>query len=129
MFKRIGLSVALLAGLLIFAAPRKANAEVHFGVILGAPAPVYTAPPPPAYGYDPYGYDPYAGGYGYDYAPPAYDYPAPAYVSPYSGYGYGGGYYGGWGWGGHERHEWREHERHEMHEMREHGGWGRGWRR
>jgi hypothetical protein len=110
MFKRIGISMALLAGLVAFAAPKQAEAKVHIGVYLGAPAPVYTAPAYPAYGYDSY-VDPYA---------TPYVYPAPVYVSPYS---YGGGYYRNYG---HERHEWRERMEHERHEMREHG---RGRRR
>ena len=41
MFKRIGFSMALLAGLVAFAAPKPADAKVHIGVYLGAPAPVY----------------------------------------------------------------------------------------
>jgi len=111
MFKRIGISMALLAGVLAFAAPKQADAKVHIGVYLGAPAPVYTAPAYPAYGYNSY-VDPYATPYVDPYA-----YPAPVYVSPYS---YGGRYYRNYD---HERHERMEHERHEM---REHS---RGWRR
>ena len=49
MLKKIGFSVALLGGLMAFAAPRPAKAEVHFGVYIGAPAPVYrTVPAYPA---------------------------------------------------------------------------------
>ncbi len=120
MLKRIGLSMALAAGLIAFAAPRQAKAETHFGVYVGAGPRIYTAPPP-AYGYDPYAYDPYADSY--NYPPPVYSYPAPAYAAPYD-YGYGYGYYGR-GWRDHDRHEWREHERHEEHEYREHHGWRR----
>jgi hypothetical protein len=101
MLKRIGLSVMLLAGVLAFAAPRRADAAVRFGIYLGAPAPVYAAPAYPAY--PAYNYNPYPDYYA---APPVYDYPAPVYVAPYSY----GGYYG---------NHWREHDRHEM---REHGG-------
>ena len=114
MFKRIGLSVALLAGLAVFAAPQQANAETHFGVYIGTAPRVYTAPAP-AYGYDPYS------DY-YNYPAPAYSYPAPVYVAPSYVYGYGRGYYGR----DYDRHEWRERERHEQHERSEHS---RGWRR
>src|SRR3954471_14826804 len=103
MFKRIGLSMALLAGMLAFAAPRKANAEVHFGVYVGAPAPVYSYPAYPAYGYDPY------------YAAPVYSYPAPAYVAPYS-YGYSSRYRD------HDRHEWRERDRRDSRDRRDFRG-------
>jgi hypothetical protein len=61
---------AALAGALLFAAPKKADAQVSFGISVGRPV----------YGYG-YGYRPYA--YGYP-APYAYGYPAPVY----------GGYYG-----------------------------------
>jgi hypothetical protein len=100
MFKKIGLSVALMAGLFVFA-PRPAKAEVHFGVYVGAPA--YTYPAYPAYGYDAYPY-------------PAPVYPAPTYVAPYS-YGYGSRYYRD---RDHDRHERREHQEHERHERNEH---------
>jgi hypothetical protein len=116
MVKRIGLSVALLAGLVAFAAPRQANAETHFGVYIGTAPRVYTAPAP-VYGYDPYA-APYVDPYYDNYAAPVYSYPAPVYVAPSYGYGYYGH-----GWRDHDRHEMREHERHEM---REHN---RGWRR
>src|SRR5437764_9227807 len=110
MLKKIGFSVALLGGLMAFAAPRPAKAEVHFGVYVGAPAPVYrTVPPYPAYGYDNSYVDPYA-------YPAAPVYAAPTYVAPYS-YGYG--------YRDRDRHEWREraeHERHERHEWFEHRG-------
>lgn len=110
MLKKIGFSAMLLAGLLVFAAPRRADAEVRFGVTVG-PAPVYTYPAYPA---DPYAYDPYSNYY--SYPAPVYTYPAPTYVAPYSY-----GYYGR-SWRDHDRHEWREHERHERHEFREHRG-------
>ena len=103
MIKKIGLSVALLAGLFVLA-PRPAKAEVHFGVYVGAPA--YTYPAYPAYGHDAY--------------PGYYSYPAPVYpnVTPYYSYGYGSRYYRD---REHERHEWRERQRHEQHERNEHG--------
>src|SRR3954471_15863279 len=105
MLKKIGFSVALLGGL-AFAAPRPAKAEVHFGVYVGAPAPVYrTVPGYPAYGYD----NSYVDSYAYSAAPV---YAAPAYVAPYS-YGYGYGYRDR---DRHERHEWRERVEHERHE-------------
>ena len=104
MIKKIGLSMALLAGLFVFA-PRPAKAEVHFGVYVGAPA--YTYPAYPAYGYDAYP-DYYA------YPAPVYPYRAPAYVAPYS-YGYGSRYYRD-----HDRHERRERVEHERHERNEH---------
>jgi hypothetical protein len=105
MIKKIGLSVALLAGLFVLS-PRPAKAEVHFGVYVGAPA--YTYPAYPAYGYDAYP-DYYAN------PAPVYRYPAPAYVTPYYSYGYGSRYYRD---REHERHEFREHERHERNEHR-----------
>ena len=114
MFKRIGISLALLAGLVAFAAPKPADAKVHIGVYLGA-RPVYTAPAYPAYGYNSY-VDPYATPYVDPYVDP-YAYPAPVYVAPYS---YGGRYYRNYD---HERHERMELE---QHEMRDHS---RGWRR
>jgi hypothetical protein len=114
MFKRIGLSMAIAAGLLAFAAPRQASAETHFGVYIGTAPRVYA--PAPVYNYDPY-VDPYYG------AAPVYSYPAPVYVSPYSyGYSYG---YRDRGWREHERHEMMERQRHAEHEWREHH---RGWR-
>lgn len=107
MIKKIGLSVALLAGMFVLA-PRPAKAEVHFGVYVGAPA--YTYPAYPAYGY---GYDAYPDDYAYP--APVYRYPAPAYVAPYS-YGYGSRFRDR----DHERHEWLEHQRHDRHEREEH---------
>lgn len=117
MLKRIGLSIALLAGLAIFAAPKQAQAETHFGVYVGAAPRVYTYPAPV---YD-YGYDPYSDYY-YNAPAPVYSYPAPVYSSPYYGNGYGYGYRDR-GWREHERHEWMEHQRHAEHEWREHHGW------
>jgi hypothetical protein len=95
MLKKIGLSVALLAGMVAFA-PRPAKAEVHFGVYVGAPA--YTYPAYPAYGYNTY-----PDYYAYPAAPV---YPAPTYVAPYT-YGYGSRYY---------RDRDRDHDRHERYE-------------
>ena len=63
---------AALAGALLFAAPKKADAQVSFGISVGHPA----------YGYG-YGYRPYYSGY---YRPYAYGYPAYGY--PAYGYGY-----------------------------------------
>src|SRR3954467_7796938 len=103
MIKKIGLSLALLAGLFVLA-PRPAKAEVHFGVYVGAPA--YTYPAYPAYGYDAYP-DAYA------YPAPVYRYPAPTYVAPYS-YGYGSRYRDN------DRHERRERVEHNRHERNEH---------
>jgi len=91
MLKTIGITTIALAGLLGFAAPKKADAETHFGVYLGGPA--YTYPVAPYYA--PYGY-PY---YGYPY-----------YGGPSYGYGFGG-------WG-HEHHEWHGHEFHGEHHGR-----------
>lgn len=110
MLKRIGLSMALLAGLVAFAAPRQAKAETRFGIYVGSGPQVYAPAPAPVYNYDPYAY---SNGY-YDYPAPVYSYPAPAYVAPYSY-----GYYSH-GWRDHDRHEFREH-----HEMRERGDHGR----
>jgi hypothetical protein len=112
MFKRIGISMALLAGLMAFATPRKANAEVHFGVYVGTPAPVYSYRP--AYPSYSYGYDSYSDYY--SYPAPVYSYPAPVYS-----YGYRDNRSIE-----HQRHEMRERLEHQRHEMREHG---RGWRR
>ena len=106
MLKQIGLSVALLAGMFAFA-PRPAMAEVHFGVYVGAPAPVYPAYP----AYPANGYDAYPDYYAYPAAPV---YPAPTYVAPYS-YSYGSRYYRD---RDHDRHE--RHERHERHDRDEH---------
>lgn len=78
MLKRAMLPVLALAALLLFAAPRPAKAEVHFGVYLGAPAYAY-----PAYPYDPY-YSGYAPQYYYGTPYPDYYYgtPYPTYVYP-----------------------------------------------
>ena len=98
MLKKIGLTTLALAGMLAFAAPRKAEARPHIGVYFGTPAYTY----PYAYGY-PYYYD--------------YGYPGPAYVSPYYG-NYG------WGWGGHDRDDWGRGFHRELrggHEFHEHG--------
>jgi hypothetical protein len=96
MLKKLGIPFVALMGMSMFAAPKTADAKVHFGVAVGAP-PVY-----PYYQYcSPY--DPYCSPYVYSY-PYGYAYPQP-YV------------YGGWGWG-HRGHEWHEH--HEFHEH--HGG-------
>ena len=65
---------AALAGALLFAAPKKAEAQVSFGISVGHPG--YYGP---AYGY---GYRPYYGGY---YAP------SPVYYGPRP-YAYGYGY-------------------------------------
>ena len=68
---------AALAGALLFAAPKKADAQVSFGISVGRPA----------YGYG-YGYRPYAYGYpGYAGYPGYY-----GYARPYPAYG--AGYYG-----------------------------------
>ncbi len=87
MFKKIGLATLAVAGVMAFAAPRKADAAVRFGIGFGAPG--YAYPVAPAYPYPYYG-SPY---YGY----PAYGYP---------GVGIGFGWGGGWGghWGGHGFH-------------------------
>ena len=109
MFKKIGLPLLALAGVLV-AAPRQAKAGVRFGIAVGAPAynyypaypdyPVYPPVPAPAY-----------------VAPaPAYVYPGPAYVAPYRAWDR---------WEDrreHRRAEWREHE------YREHDGYRRDWR-
>src|SRR5437763_1327801 len=102
MIKKIGLSLALLAGLFVLA-PRPAKAEVHFGVYVGAPA--YTYPAYPAYGYDTYP-DYYA------YPAPVYPYRAPGYVTPYYSYR-------SYRERDHDRHEWREHQRNDRHDRDE----------
>jgi len=89
MLKKLGMTTIALAGLLGFAAPKKADAAVHFGVAVGGP--VYTYP----YAYGPnYGY-PY---YGYPY-----------YYGPAYGFGVG---IGGWG---HGHHDFHGHEFHGGH--------------
>jgi hypothetical protein len=88
MLKKLGITTIALAGLLGFAAPKKADAKVHFGVYVGAPAYTY-----------PYAYAPY---YGYSY--PYYGYPA---YGPAYGFGIGG-------WG-HEHHDFHGHEFHGEH--------------
>lgn len=119
MLKKLGLPMMALAGLMVFAAPQKADARVRFGVAIGGP--VYTAPVPVA---------PYAYGYSYPeypnyYTAPDYGYVAPApYVAPVEPY-YGGGFSIGFG-GGHYYRGGHEHFEH--HERHEHGG-GRGHRR
>jgi hypothetical protein len=88
MLKKLGITTIALAGLLGFAAPRKADAKVHVGIAVG----------PPVYTY-PYAYGPY---YNYPYYESPYYYGGPSYF-----YGYG---HGGWG---HEHHEF--HGGHEWH--------------
>jgi len=113
MFKQLGITTLALAGLLGFAAPKKADARVRFGVYVGSPAYTYVPPAPaPAPYYAPDYYD-------NGYAAPAYAYPAPAYVQPY----YAAPTYGfGLGFGGHDRDHWR-HDEHFEHGFRggEHG--------
>jgi hypothetical protein len=93
MLKKLGIPFLALMGMLMFAAPKAADAKVHFGVTFGAP-PVYPF---------------------YQYCSPYNPYCSP-YVYPY-GYTYQQPYvYGGWGWG-HRGYEWHEH-----HELREHHG-------
>jgi hypothetical protein len=91
MTKTVGLLFIALLGVLVLFSPPPANAQVRFGVAVGAP-PVYQyAPPPPVYAAP---YPPYADSY-YGAAPVPY-YPPPVYVAPYYGYGYrGGAYYRG----------------------------------
>ncbi len=102
MLKSLGITTLALAGLLGFAAPKKADAKVHFGVYLGGPA--YVAPPP---AYVPPGIDPYAYGPGYPYAYSAPAYADPYYVGPDLGFGIGFG-------GGHHFHA-EHHEHHDFH--------------
>ena len=88
MLKKVGLPLIALSGMLAFAAPKQADAQVRFGVSIGAPVygPAYVAPAPvSSYNY-PY-YDPY-----YVAPYPTYIAPAPAYVGPSIGFGFG---YGG----------------------------------
>ena len=76
-FKKLGLPILALAGLMMFAGAPKADAAVRFGIGIGVP---YGYSYPYAYGYP--GYYPYAYPYAYGY-----------------GYPYYGGVYGGWGGG------------------------------
>lgn len=77
---------AALAGALLVAAPKKADAQVSFGISVGRPA----------YGYG-YGYRPYYGGY---YRPYGYYGPRPGYYGYHRPYAYGPrpfyGYRRGW---------------------------------
>ncbi len=89
-----------------------------FTVPLGAPAPVYTAPPPVVYS---------APAPVYQAPPPVvYAPPAPVYVAPpvyYPPSIYLG--FGGWGWGGHRYYGGWGH-----HYGGHYGGWGHhGWHR
>jgi hypothetical protein len=90
MTKTVGLLFIALLGVLVLFSPPPANAQVRFGVAVGAP-PVYQyATPPPVYAAP---YPPYSDSY---YAAPVPYYPPPVYVAPYYGYGYrGGAYYRG----------------------------------
>lgn len=76
---------AALAGALLFAAPKKADAQVSFGISVGHPY----------YGYG-YGYRPYYSGYNrpYAYGYPAYGYPAYGYGYHYAPRPYYHAYYG-----------------------------------
>ena len=90
MIKKIGLPLVALTAVLAFATPKQADARVRFGVAIGGP--VYTAPVPYAYPYNPYYAAPYPGY-------PGYIAPAP-YVGPSVGVGIGiGGGWGGYGYG------------------------------
>ena len=88
MLKKIGIPILTLAAMLILIPAPQARAGVRFGVYIGGPAYVATAPVYP------------------------YAYPAPAYVYPYAtwrGHAY-------WrpanhGWRGPVRHEYRGHWR------------------
>ena len=106
MLKKLGTPLLALAAILAVA-PAPAKAEVRFRVYLGAP--VYTAPPPAPYYYEPYPYDsPYSSLPYYSY-PPAYTYSRPIFTYPRDR-----DYHGRPGFEG--RHEFREHG----------GGRGRG---
>lgn len=89
MLKRLGVATIALAGLLGLAAPKKADAKVHFGVYLGGPAYTYPYAYGPSYGYPYYGYPYYYG----------------------SSYGYGLSI-GGWG---HDHHDFHGREFHGEH--------------
>src|SRR3954468_24400696 len=98
MLKRLGVPLLALAAL-FSVNPKPADARVHVGVYLGAPA--YAAPVPDPYYYSPYAYDPYYEPYYEPYYsyPPAYSY-GPSYEYPsYRGH-YGRRYERG-----HERNE------------------------
>ncbi len=102
MLKKIGLSVVVLAAMLLVAIPSPAGAQVRFGITFGTPGYVYVNPVNPyAYGY----YSPYS----YYYPQPYYRYPW--YVSPYS-------------YGRHDHDHYRDYDRHyrdhDRHERREH---------
>jgi hypothetical protein len=76
MLKRLGFPLMALAGMLMFTAPKQANAEVRFGIGVG---------PAPAYAYDPYCsvYNPYCTAYAAPYV----------YSSPYVYGGFGSGHH------------------------------------
>src|SRR5512146_3221556 len=101
MFKKLGLPMLALGGMLAFVAPHpaKAGGGVHFGITLGNP--VYEYPVPYA--------TPYVAPYAYSY--PYYSYPY-SYVAPY--YGFRG-------------HEHFEHERHERERRGEAFRYNRGF--
>jgi hypothetical protein len=105
MLKRIGLPLLVLLVVLVFAAPRQAQAGVRFGVYVGPSYPRYVAPvyPYPYYS-APYAYSPY-------YSTP-YSYGYPAYSYPSFGFTFGG----------RDRDRWRydrDHWRHERYEQRD----------
>ena len=96
------LTVGVLAGLLAFAAPQRAQAGVHVSVGVGLPVfGAVVAYPGYGYGYPGYGYP----GYGY----PAYYAPAPVYYAPvYPGRYYGHrGYHRSYYRGGHGHRHYR----------------------
>jgi len=103
MLKRLGFSaVAVLALLVLLAAPQAANARVRFGVTVGGPIYAYPAVPYDyAYTYPypyPYAYPTY---YRYNYVRPGFGY------APYSSFGFAWGRHHGY-----ERHEHHEHGHH-----------------
>ena len=114
MLKKLGITTIALAGMLAFAAPKKADARVCFGVYVGGPAYSYPVAPAPV---APYAYAP-------NYA---YVAPAPAYVEPYYA---APSYRFGFGFGGDRDHD-HDYGRHESHERAEHSfrGGERGGRR
>ncbi|GAA3756668.1 hypothetical protein [Terriglobus aquaticus] len=77
---------AALAGALLFAAPKKAEAQVSFGISVGRPVYGY------GYGYRPY----YPAPYAYGYPAPVYGYYGRPYYRPYYHAYYGRPY--GYGW-------------------------------